>query len=485
MAGLENIIGTGSAQILPRPASMMPLVDQLQQNRQQKFIRDKYEQSQKEQDEKQLYGLVGDALNLRDFNPVIHDRVRQAQVELAQKLKSEKPSYGDAYIAAQNKAGELGILSQSLNQADQIIAAQKKEWEGDKRINAAALEGLARKDILEDLQKNGKIDINVNYMNRALRRYPKYALTDNGEFAQHKFLPEEMQKGLFGKYKATNKRGGVDQFDWKVGDLAPAFYDFKDNGENAAPTITTKSEDSPYIDNATKKAIPMLSEDAWGRYSAVTSNVVDLDRRIDKKYNGTIDLESQEAETLRRIEAYKEVEKMMPKISKSVAPKENPAPRITINTGGGSSAKTEKAQAVADANNWLSNTQSAINNKDINAINSQFQILERGGRFVDINASYDKGGNIVVKYSTPNTDGDFKEISRTFKNDANLQNQLKGLYQSLTGEDKVFEYSNPATNNTGSSYKVGGKTFTKEQLEKGAKKNNMSFEQYLKSIGAN
>lgn len=123
--------------------------------------------------------------------------------------------------------------------------------------------------------------------------------------------------------------------------------------------------------------------------------------------------------------------------------KANPAPKLSVhvtnnNTGSGSNVK--------EANNWLTNTQAAIDKKDINAINQQFQILERGGRFVNVSAKEDKDGNVKVEYSSPQADGELKTFERTFKNDSNLQNQLKGIYQAMTGEDKVFEYSKPATN---------------------------------------
>lgn len=463
MAGLENIIGTGSAQILPRPASMMPLVEQLNQQKQQKFQREKYEQAKKEQDQKELYGLVGDALNLKDFNPVMQEEVNKAQKELTQKFLVEKPSLGKGYLDAQNAAGTLMRKSQAYNHADQVITANKKEFEGDKDLNLANVEAITRKYVKDAVDKD-QYDPNKNYFVEAMRDNPSLALVGGGGTPKFNFQTEELLPDvrLHGVFKEIRPRGGYDQKNWQVaGKVAPAFYDFKNNGEELPPTITTRSEPSKIFNG-----VPMLSEDAWKRYKAVTSNEIKLDAELRDMYGGQLDLRSPEAEELRRIRAYEEVEKMKPPIIKSRIEKADSIKIYNSSGGSGSSAKTEKAQAVADANNWLSNTQSAINNKDINAINSQFQILERGGRFVDINASYDKGGNIVVKYSTPNTDGDFKEISRTFKNDANLQNQLKGLYQSLTGEDKVFEYSNPATNNTGSKYKIKGKPYTEAELLK-------------------
>lgn len=330
-SGVENQIGIGMAQVLPKPASMMPLVDQLNQQAQIKFQRQKYEQHQKEQNEKELFGLVGDALNLRDFNPVIHDKVKKAQIELAQKIKSEKPSYADTYLLAQNKAGELGQLSQGLNQLDQQIALTKKEYEGDKRINSAAIEMIARKKILDQLNTTGKVDPNVNYFDEALNEYPQFALTDNSDYTVTDFIPEEKQS-LSGKYSETNKRGATDKFEWKA-DNFPAYYDFKDNGEAKAPTLTTRSQESGLVD-ANKQPIPMLSNEAYGRFKAKPSNVIAINRRLKNLYGDALDLKSEQAEILRKVEAFKEVDKYKPRVNTSRLEKEAPAPRITINNNG-------------------------------------------------------------------------------------------------------------------------------------------------------
>jgi hypothetical protein len=329
MAGVQDQIGIGQAQVLPKPESMMPLADQLNEQKRYKDQQVKYEQARKEQNDKELYGLVGDALNLRDFNPVIHDRVKKAQIELAQKIKSEKPSYADTYLLAQNKAAELGQMSTGLNDLDKQIALTKKEYESDKRINTGAVEMIARKKALDDLNTNGKVDPSKNYFDEALNEYPQFALADDGGYTVYNFLPEEKQQ-IGGKYKAVNRRGGYDQFDWKA-ETYPVFYDVKDNGEDKAPTITTKSQPSGLLD-ANKKPIPMLSDDAYGRFKSVPSNVIDINRRLQKQYGSNLDLKSQEAETLRKIEAYKDVEAKKPRINPSRIEKADPI-KIYNNNG--------------------------------------------------------------------------------------------------------------------------------------------------------
>jgi hypothetical protein len=322
MAGVQNQIGIGSAQVLDSGPSYMPLVQQLYRNKQYKEEKERYDQETKKRDEKDLYDLIGSNLNLKDFNPVIHERVKQAQVDLAQKIKAGNQSYADAYILAQNKAGELTQLSQGLNKLDQQIALTKKEYEGDKRINAGNIELIARKKILDQLNSNGTVDPNINYFDEALNEYPEFALTDKSDYTVTDFIPEE-QQNLSGKYKDINSAGRTDQYDWKVDKLSPAYYDFKDNGEAKEPTIKTRTQPSGLKDESGLD-IPMLSDEAYGRFRAKPSNLVALNLRLRNKYGKDLDLKSSEAETLRKIEAFKDVDRQKPRVNKTIVEKEAP-----------------------------------------------------------------------------------------------------------------------------------------------------------------
>jgi hypothetical protein len=144
--GIQDLLGYGNATV-DNNDWYTQAINRSNQQKQQDIENKRYEQRKKEQDDKELYDLVGDNLNLKDFNQATHDEVKKAQVELAKKFKAEKPSYGDAYILSQNKAADLTRKSQMYNHADQVIAANKKEFEGDKRLNIANIEAIARKDI--------------------------------------------------------------------------------------------------------------------------------------------------------------------------------------------------------------------------------------------------------------------------------------------------------------------------------------------------
>lgn len=70
---------------------------------------------------------------------------------------------------------------------------------------------------------------------------------------------------------------------------------------------------------------------------------------------------------------------------------------------------------------------------------------------------------------------------------AKLVDQYKGGYKKKINPNTTTKPTATGSNpvRVPKTYKVGGKSLTQEQIEKGAKKYNMTVEQYLKSIGAN
>jgi len=102
-SGTQNLIGYGEAQVLPPSQSNpMQFVELYKQQQDSAERQQRYNDVKKSQDEKELYGIVGDSLNPRNFNTAIHGKILQAQKELAQKIKSESPSYGDTFILTSN-----------------------------------------------------------------------------------------------------------------------------------------------------------------------------------------------------------------------------------------------------------------------------------------------------------------------------------------------------------------------------------------------
>jgi hypothetical protein len=317
-SGVQQQIGIGQAQVLPGSPNPNAFVEQLNRQKRYKDERDRYDAQQKEQKEYDLFKIAGDALNLRDFNPIIHGEVRKAKEELAKQLDPSKMSRADAHMIAQNYAQSLGQISDQFNQADKLIALSKEEYKGDKRLNLGNIEALARKDLLDQYKTKGQIDLSENPFDRALNNNPEFALTDDSDYGVVDFKNARKQP-LEGSYSKTNTKGGMDKFSYKT-EHYPDLYDFKDNGDGKEPTITTKAEDTGITEKGMDK---MLSEEAYGFYKLTPSNVVALNKRLKRKYPD-INLGSQEAETLRRIEAYNDVESKKPQINASVIEKANP-----------------------------------------------------------------------------------------------------------------------------------------------------------------
>lgn len=446
MPGQDNLIDIGSAQVLPKATNILPYIDQINEQKQRQLQNKRYDQNKKEQDEKDTYGLIGDKLNPRNFNTVIHSKVMEAQKNLAAKIKAGGLTYADTYMEAQNAAGQLGLLSDQLNQVDQQLALTKKEYEYDKRINAGAIEVAARRKILGQINRGEPIDMNVNYFDEALNENPNIGLVDNSDYTFTDFRPEEKQP-LKLNIKKRNAVGKTMQYTWEM-DNYPAYYDVKQKGEFEPPEITVRSQPSG-IKDASGNSVPMLSEEAYRRFSLTPSNVIALNRRI-KSYYGNIDLKSREAEMLRRVEAYKDVEKYKP------VPKENRIEQERlINIHVGTGGKEASPIDLRDKNEYP-DAESGYQN-----ITRLFQGVKVTGLpdGKTLNAEYvkfnPKTGKIRYKEYTDAKDAKEKETDLTtfFQNLKTNNPQtdmrfLEGLRNPIVGGDKEAKFNiiDPKTN---------------------------------------
>ena len=137
---MQNLIGYGAAQVLKNADTSIPdIVNARQQGLDTAYERSLYAQKENQRREKELYSILGDEFNPRNFNVAIQDQLRKAKGELAAKLKGNNLSYGDVYMEAQQKAAELGMVSDKLNKIDSQLAATRSEYEKyDKRLNTPA-----------------------------------------------------------------------------------------------------------------------------------------------------------------------------------------------------------------------------------------------------------------------------------------------------------------------------------------------------------
>lgn len=307
MSGIQNLQNYGQAQVLPQGGSDVDFVQMLNQQKQQGIANKRYDDRLKRENDKELYGILGDEFNPKNFNSLVQDKLRQATADLAMKIKSgQLQSYGDVFMEAKNKAGEIGVMSDKLNRIDSQLAATRNEYEKyDKRVNTPAIEFQARKNILDAIRTNKPIDENTNYFDQALNENPDIALNDNSDATFTDFKPFEKQTPS----KDISKQiisGKTVEGKWKV-DNYPAYFDVNmfNSDDFKEPQIKAKSEPSGFKDGKGND-VPMLSEDAYRRLAITPSNVIALNRRIKKQFPD-INLNSEQAERLRRIEGLKDV----------------------------------------------------------------------------------------------------------------------------------------------------------------------------------
>lgn len=481
--GTNQEIGQGLAQVFPRGKGQDEFIENFNQQRQYQFQRERQSKLDQEKKNDELYSLIGNELNPRDFNAVVHYKVKKAQQDLAGEImKNKNLDYGQMYLMAHNKAAELGQLSDSLNRVDQQIALTKKEYEQDKRINSGAIEIAARKKILDQIENGSKLDESVNYFDKILNENPEIGLIDKSDATFTDFLPEEKQP-LKMNVRKRNSVGKSMQYSYDF-DNYPAYYDVQQKGEFEPPTITTKSELSG-IKDASGNELPMLSDGAYKRFSIKPSNVVSLNRRI-RRNNPDIDLTSNEAERLRKIEAYKDVEKFKPIPRESRTEQQ---PIIHISTGGSGNGKmsgVDWVKRAQDAMKGVDNQQkedvfSELIAGDITNLKS-FEDLGGGKVRVTIlpKPKFDLQGQIIQKSTDP--------VPYEFDvNDRNLPYRLQNLYQTVMGGDKKLEQTYFKPNETSGGKQPAAKAEVKrsdiKNLIKGRDYTEAEYEQLLKEKG--
>ena len=73
---VQNQLGIGKAQVTPDSQFNGGQIVQLyQQRKDREENQRRYDSSKKEQDEKELYGILGDAFNPKNFNTLVHGRL--------------------------------------------------------------------------------------------------------------------------------------------------------------------------------------------------------------------------------------------------------------------------------------------------------------------------------------------------------------------------------------------------------------------------
>ena len=113
MAGIEQQIGIGQAQITPNGSvNAMQVAQQINSNYERKIQLDYQKQLHDQQRQRQIIGLVGEALDPRIFDKVFTEKVVSAQKGVLKKIQ-ENPNLSEADVAvmAQGEAQKIAQLN--------------------------------------------------------------------------------------------------------------------------------------------------------------------------------------------------------------------------------------------------------------------------------------------------------------------------------------------------------------------------------------
>jgi hypothetical protein len=301
--GVDNQIGIGKAQVLPKGASLNAFVNQLNERKQYNDRQKRYDQDKKDSDELNKLKIIGDVLDPRNFNQLVHGELRTATSDLAKQLKGKTVT--DTYQLAQQYAGQIGYMSDQFTQLQDKLSKEREQYKSNKRINTNAAAEDALQEGITQFRKNGKVDLNSISLTNTFNKNPSRALVGGAGYS-HDVNPDELTD-YNSKYQYKDSKLGGKTFGYSFKNF-PIYYQVDENGKTETPTVTTRSEGSVKIGDVEK---PKLEKNAYERYKLDEANIIGLNKRIQDRYPN-IDLEGEQAEEYRMALAFEDVDKMKP-----------------------------------------------------------------------------------------------------------------------------------------------------------------------------
>lgn len=334
MTGVQNQIGMGMAQVTPDSGvNPLHIAAQIQQNKRYNELLKLQKQENDERRQKSLLGIVGDALNPRIFEKEFTNRVLSAQKDIVKRIQSNPNGYSDADVAlmSQNAAQDIAKLNDIFLNAENAIKGQSGRYAKSERIDRTGLEAIARKNVLDDIgrsEKGESVDFTKDYFNLAKSQHPYSGLIDDSDAIDLKLGTVDYQD-IGDTYSEKNKYGATETGSYSAKVLHP-FYEIVDKGRGNVPEFKIKGE--PSLFSTEKLPISKLKEDAYQRFILNQDNEDVLNRRLIKKYPD-LDINSKDAEELRRVEAYEYLKNNVPQRAIKTADKKVEAPVVRVYTG--------------------------------------------------------------------------------------------------------------------------------------------------------
>lgn len=484
-SGTTNQIGYGQAQILDMSGfNPMQAVQAYNEQKGLKENQKRYDDAKKEQEKKELYGILSDSLNPRDFNTLLHGRVRDEISRLAEKINTQGGDYGSIYLEARQKANELASVSDKLNSAKSLMDASEKEWGSYEGINPINIRKIADNMLANDLQ-SGRINENTNYFDEAMNKYGhEYGITSGSDAPNFKFQAWEKQTPSK-KVVSINSLGGRRSGTWK-GEYYPAFYsvDMGSADDMRPPTVKLNEEETGLGITGYEK---MLNNDAYNRYIANRADYLRLNREVQNRFGKNIDLQSETAEKLRRSIAREKVLKYLPVNPDIVSEQKAPSVFTTnyIQNGGNRNDVTDigkydvlgqyagkiKEENIGGKKNWAGqdvggNNVRIILAKDVsdshkklfgnarpkvdNKIGAYYEVLDNGDWLGN-------GDQVIYRLDAAKNNQSTYTASEEKRGGLNLR---------VDNPDYLPPYVPSKNSPTNTSYKIKGKTYTEDELLK-------------------
>ena len=389
----------------------------------------------------------------------------------------------------------------------------------DKSIRMALIDpktGEIRDDI-------ATVDEKAPWWSEAIKAYPMETTTNEG---LHNFVTKAETTPSRVKVKRVDKNKGMvtDELELSVPSFIQIEKDAKGNpviSETGTYGLEPKFETLP---NGTKileeGVFKDLKSNQPSAYQRLMGEVANYIKTNNDESDDNIAPDSVEAQNIARMLAYKDIKQVWGNkgVKKYDAVVQPSAPRITINnnSGSGSDARNlyndtwgrianhykeskEKYLSRDDVSDDIKKDVrsdkflTAMNQLDTEAINL-ISAQVNAGRSEENKISPDDmyvsmtDGRIEVYMASKDKDG--KKVG--YKNKDNLigvlppSANLKAPQSNTKAKVSAQEEARIRENEISGSkkvYKIGGKEFTEEQLQKGADKNKMSLADYKKSIG--
>ena len=398
---------------------------------------------------------------------------------------------------------------------------------GDKSIRMALIDPATGK-IREDV---ATVDETQPWWAKSIEAFPMETTTNQGLID---FVTKAETTPIEVSAKRVDKNRGLvsDKLTLTVPSFIQIEKDDKGNaieGKNGTYQLEPKFEKLPdgtkILDEGTFK---LLKSNSPSTYQRLKGEVAQYIKSNNDETDDNIALDSVEAENIMRALVYKDIKQVWGNkgVKKQDVVVQPPAPRITINnnTGGNNSQaiyndtwgrirdkyfenkqkKIDELKSISETHPDIGRVErdqflismSQLDTDAINLMSNQVNVTRKDEDKIspdDMYVNFTPSGEIKIYKAKKERgeDGKIKKVGSlnkeyliaTLPPSSNLKTPQANSKAKVSAQGEAKQRENEIKGNKSKIYKIGGREFTEEQLQKGADKNKMSLADYKKSIG--